>query len=185
MDSGSKLTLAEATRNPLALGSEERDQADAAFIAAVARALREWEMVTGAKVAQKPLREAVWFYWERHRLHPALRSHYPRKGLWSPAARAAVQAGLDRNNLVIDHSEPIGLLMKEMVENELGTENMLKLLRERASRWVVLTKHENKKLAGAGVAQKMPPDWHAGDDPMARYRAAGFDPESFAPLDAE
>ncbi len=56
------------------------------------------------------------------------------------------------------------------------------MFRGRLSLSVVMTPEQDRLLTTAWLRQRMPKGWRPGDDPMARYRAAGLDPESFSPL---
>jgi len=49
-------------------------------------------------------------------------------------------------------------------------------------RFAVITAEEDQHLTAAGLEQAMPAGWQPGDDPWARYRAAGLDPHTFRPL---
>lgn len=133
------------------------DLADAALVAAVANGLREWRALTGTtKGSLKPLREAVWFYWQHPRLpRPLVRSKYPTTVPWSSAARSAFRADPQRTGgLVIEHSYPIALLLDELLTApELDAEVALRLLR-RCRDFVVITVEENRSGAGEGPSRR-------------------------------
>jgi hypothetical protein len=49
-------------------------------------------------------------------------------------------------------------------------------------RFAVITPEEDQRLTAAGLEQAMPAGWRPGDNPWARYLAAGLDPLTFRPL---
>src|SRR4051812_29360366 len=91
------------------------DRIDATLIASMLSATAAWEAATGRRMPRKPLREAVWFVWQQPRLpQPLVRSKYPMTVPWTAAARAAY---LDNPNcdLVIEHVEPIHVLLDRLL----------------------------------------------------------------------
>lgn len=164
----------------------DRDMADAGLLADVAGALRRWEQATGRVASLKPLREAIWFYWERPRLpKPLVRGKYPEQAPWGVAARELHRHGDSRGELVIEHAAPMELLMRKLIDDPELTADRCRAALETGGRWVVITREENKRLAAAGVADCMPPG-QADEpaDPWTRHRHAGLDVDSFGPLTA-
>lgn len=161
----------------------ERELADAAIVTAVAVALREWESATGRRANFKPLRETVWFYWQSTRLpRPLIRSKYPTSIMWSESARVEWSEDPAAARLVIEHAEPMNLLLRRLVDDEaLTPRRCLSLLRP-ALLTTVITAAEHRDISAAGLANSMPAGWVEGDDPLARYKAAGIDVDQFAPL---
>lgn len=49
-------------------------------------------------------------------------------------------------------------------------------------RFAVITPEEDQRLTAVGLEQAMPAGWRPGDNPWARYLAAGLDPLTFRPL---
>lgn len=167
------------------LGEQVRnDQADAALVAATAQAMREWQATTGLRPSIKPLREMIWFYWQAPRLpKPRVRGKYPKSFPWSAAARAAYR-GDPRCPLVIEHAQPIALLVQELLDGPPLVVEAVRRLLEARLQCVVLTPEEDDQIDAAGVGQGMPEGWQSGDL-WARYRAAGLDLEGFAPLEED
>ena len=59
--------------------TDQADQADGDFLAAIFDAARRWEVATGRRVPNKVLRESLWFVWQAPRLpRPLVRSKYRR-----------------------------------------------------------------------------------------------------------
>jgi hypothetical protein len=161
------------------------DQADAALVAAVANAVREWRATTGSTRGDlKLLREAVWFYWERPRLpRPLVRGKYPTTVLWSVDARAAYHADTKRSpGLVIEHTHPMTLLLEELLATPgLDADAARELLSRRVD-FVVITADENRRLEAAGVSRQLV---KGTSDQLARYRKACLDTAGFKPLSDE
>jgi hypothetical protein len=153
--------------------------ADAAVIAAVANALRDWSAATGKAPVMKPLREAVWFYWESPRLpRPLIRSKYPRNVPWSALAREAHIKDGRGAALEIEHTLPMRMLQQQMLDAPTLDAAAVQEILAAGGQWVVLTQEEARALANAGVAS----DVASGDDPWSRYHAAGLDTLGFAPF---
>jgi hypothetical protein len=152
------------------------DLADAGVVAAVARALRDWDRkdTTEGRPPLRPLRETFWFLWEEPRLPPErARGKYPLSYRWSPDAARARRAGEDKGRLVIEHSPPLAKLLNELVDDpHLSDEQTLEKLRS-VGEPVVMTREEHQRLAAAGRAS-------SGD--ASRYQEAGIDIDAFAPL---
>lgn len=158
-------------------------RADAALVAGVANAVRDWRAATGRDSSDlKLLREAVWFYWELPRLpRPLVRQKYPTTVPWSPDARAAYHSNpRRRGGLVIEHSEPMTLVLRRLLDARLDAERALAIL-DRPRAYAVITTEESRQLEAAGVGRALPAGEAAGDA-LARYRAAGWDLTGFRPL---
>jgi hypothetical protein len=164
--------------------TDDRDLADAQLVVDVAGALRAWEHATGRIASLKPLREAIWFYWERPRLpKPLVRGKYPESAPWSRAARELHLHGDSRGELVIEHTAPMKLLTRELIDDPELTGDRCRAALATGGRWVVITREENKRLATAGVADQMPTGSSVDpDDPWTRHRHAGLDVDAFASL---
>jgi hypothetical protein len=113
---------------------------------------------------------------------PRVRAKYPHDFPWTLSAKAAYRAD-PSCHLVIEHTEPLSLVMDDLLLlDHPEPVDIADLLHQRLSLAVVMTPEEHRLLTEAGLRQRMPEGWRPGDDPMARYRAAGLDPESFRPL---
>lgn len=157
------------------------DEADLELIMSTAEALRGWEKATGRQARGKPLRETIWFYWQQPRLaKDSVRGKYPRSVPWSPAAREAHGAG--EAGLVIEHTQPMKVLVRSLLDDPPSDLAALRDRLDAGLSCVVITEHESAELARAGVASTVLGD---DDDPFARYRLAGLEPESFKPLAAD
>ena len=164
--------------------TNDRDRADAQLVVDIARALRTWEQATGTTALLRPLREAIWFYWERPRLpKPLVRGKYPESAPWSRRARELHLYGDSRGELVIEHAAPMKLLMRRLIDDPRLDAERCRAALAAGGRWVVITREENKRLAAAGVANRMPPgNADDTDDPWRRHRHAGLDVDAFRPL---
>ena len=183
-------TLSEpSVGRPVSLG-HERDLADAAAILRIMCVLHDRRRA-GASV-HKIARESVWFLWESPRLpRPLVRSKYPESYPWSPGARQALQSVLDEGQaagrvtgLIIEHLIPMKLLLDAALAQgpQLSDEGMLGLLHEHGAAAVMSTT-EDRQITKAGYSRSMPPRWVVGEDPWARVRAAGLDPQTFRPVE--
>lgn len=175
---------------PVSLGGE-RDAADAADLLGVLRAVqsqcRSYPESPGLK---KIAREALWWIWEHPRLpRPLIRSKYPVEYPWSPQARAVVDESRKRGAsdsalrcLIIEHLIPWNLTMTQVLDkaDSLEAEQLAALLTRHGAA-AVITTAEDKRLAAARVAHKMP-EGAEEQDVWARYRAAGLVIETFAPI---
>jgi hypothetical protein len=168
---------------------EVDDRVDAALIAGVANAVRQWRATTGsARGDLKLLREAVWFYWEWPRLpRPLVRRKYPTAVPWSKGAREAYHADPRRcPGLVIEHSEPVTVLLARLLTTSaLDGESALAILSEQRRAFAVITKDEDKLLAKAGVGRTATRPEGPILDPLARYKLARLDTAHFLPLAEE
>ena len=132
---------------------------------------------------------ALWNFWEMPRMGPRVGTRYPMRWPWSPDARARyeVTGGAKPSGgwgLVHEHVRPRGLLVAELIERarQLTVDALIDHLNA-VMAGAVITKDEDAALLAAGVARK--PLIAEDPDIWARYRAAGLDPETFAPLVAD
>lgn len=167
---------------PIALPTDEKDATDlAAVLSGLAEAFeRRPRAITVA-------REAVWYLWEEPRLpRPLIGSKYPASYPWSLSARTVQNRASRRPDggwaLVYEHLRPQRTLLLDLLTgphpvdaSELASRLSMHLA------GAVITRDENRALDAAGLGQSMPAG-DAGSDVWARYRAAGFDIASFAPL---
>jgi hypothetical protein len=95
--------------------AEDRDLIDATCVAEVLRAAQRWEAATGKTSPGKPLRETVWFFLAATPAPAsAVRSKYPKRAPWTKAAREAYAADT-RCFLIIEHVEPIKVLVRRLL----------------------------------------------------------------------
>lgn len=87
---------------------------DADLILALIRATAIWEGDTQSAAVVKPLRELLWFVWEKPRLGETVRAKYPVEALWSEAARSAYAHDVGCR-LVIEHVTPTNLLIRDLL----------------------------------------------------------------------
>jgi hypothetical protein len=160
-----------------------RDAADATLIWEIAQACARWEAATRKPCSIRPLREAICFQWHDPRLpRPRVRSKYPHALPWTAAARAAYAAN-PKCSLVIEHAQPLNLLIRRLLAGEIASAAELEnVLLQDGLDCVIVTPAEDVLLRGAGVGSTMPAWWKHGDDRWTRYRAAGIDPDGFGPL---
>ena len=165
----------------------QADLRDATVVKQAVDALRGYRSAGGQVKSLKPLRELVGFYWEHPRLtQPRVRSKYPTSSLWSADARASYRADPKKCRLVMEHSQPVGLVLRNLVEGTTTTANEIaEILRSSLGVFVVVSRAEDQSINAAGFRQRMPQGWKPGDDPMARYRAAGLDVAGFRPLESQ
>lgn len=157
----------------------DADLRDAAIVRAVATALRDWEASTGRRGSTKPLREAIWFYWQSPRLpRPRIRGKYPAEFLWTADARDAYRRDPKGAALVMEHTEPISVVIGELIQQDRPDAEVAVLLADRLA-CVVVTRDEDRRITAAGYGVSAP---GSDGDPYARYRAAGISVEGIAPL---
>lgn len=155
------------------------DRANLAVIAALVDALRAWQTATGQPANLRPLREAVWFYWQSERFPtPRVRGKYPHAYPWSAAARAAVAAN-PRARLVIEHTVPVKHLLRELLDGPVLDAKTLAKRLDETLQAVVLSPEEDRRISSAGLAARL----STRDGVYARYQDAGIDIDGFAPLD--
>lgn len=162
------------------MSAMERDLADLRCFAALLEAHRQWESETGQRANIKALREWLWFYWQApRRPQPLVRNKYPALIPWSMAARQVISGSIP-GGLVIEHREPIKLVIRELLDQSPVDLGQLREVLDTRLTCCVITKEEDRAVTKAGYGTAKVPG--AGDDPWARYRAAGIDPDTFAPL---
>lgn len=128
----------------------------------------------GKQVSRKPLREAIWFWWNAPRFGhlERVRSKYPLTLRWSPAAWAA---RADRTSqLVLEHVTPLNIHVDQLIAargDEQATRAILHSIE-----LVVITKGEDKLVTESKWAQKIPDN---GTDGYQRYLASGLKPDTF------
>jgi len=149
------------------------DAADATYIAEVFGAARRWKSSVGRSPDKKPLRELIWFVWQRHRLGDCVRGKYPKTAPWTAAARAAYKENR-RCKLVVDHVSPIHALIQRLIDAPVTTAELVPLLKANTD-FCVITADEDLKLSRSGMA-------HALLDRDTRYRNAGIDLAGIRPL---
>lgn len=87
--------------------------------------------------------------------------------------------------LVAEHVTLVGDLVENLLASlDTLTPASLAALINAEHRFAVITAEEDQHLTAAGLEQSMPAGC-GGDDPWARYRAAGLDPATFRPLPPE
>lgn len=153
-----------------------RDDAD--LILAVLRATAQWEGDTQSSAIVKPVRELLWFVWERPRLGETVRRKYPVSALWSRDARDAYAVD-HKTPLVLEHVTPVNLIVRDLLRRPPKTVAALVRVLNRRIEHMVLTPDENRKLFRAKVAGKLP---EGSVDARDRYAIAGLDVKGFAPL---
>lgn len=148
-----------------------QDDADAQLVVDVAASLRRWRDLTGKQPPTKVLREAVWFFWQQPRLNrPLVASKYPRAAMWSAeAARLALSGHSSKNQLVIEHLEPMNRALRWLIDEAPTVQAVIDSLPRRLA-CAVVTREQSLALPDVG-------------SPDERYAAAGLDLTTFQPLD--
>lgn len=157
------------------------DDVDADFLQSIFAAARRWEDLSGRRTPGKVLRESLWFVWQAPRLQrPLVRSKYPRNAPWTALARASYADNPGGSgDLVMEHVEPISLLIRSLLEAPQEGRGFIETLNH-ALRFCVVTTAEDKLLSAAKVGASTP----ESDDPWIRYRLAGIDIDGIGPLEA-
>lgn len=165
----------------VSLGSE-RDRADATAILGV---VASW----GSR-PRTLVRSALTEGWERLRLPRPLVLRgvkLPASWPWSPAARAEAERAASEGrpdrprSLVQEHVQPIGEIVDALVtRTDLTDPTRLIAFLSDTLTYAVITKAEDQQISDAGFARNRP-----DGDAWARYRAAGLDVDTFAPLSSE
>jgi hypothetical protein len=159
----------------------DRDLADLRCFAAILDAHRQWETETGLPANIKSLREWSWFHWQApRRPQPLVRSKYPALIPLSMAARQVFSNNI-AGGLVMEHREPIKLVIRELLNQPPADLGQLREVLETRLVCCVITKEEDRAVTKAGYGIALVPG--ADHDPWARYKAAGIDPDGFAPLE--
>ena len=159
---------------------------DATLILECLHATKRWSDECGTRAVSKPIRELLWFVWEKPRLARYADTHkllmpkrkYPGWVPWSPGARKVYRRGLSEP-LVLEHVTPSALIVQDLIARPPGSPAaLIKILNDRLA-YTVLTPEENQAITRAGHWTKLVD----GDpDPWSRYRAAGLDLARFRSL---
>ncbi|MEH0971574.1 hypothetical protein V6U77_10610 [Micromonospora sp. CPCC 205546] len=169
--------------SPGAVVIGDRDAADLRCMSAMLDAHRRWEAETNSRASVKALREWLWFYWQApRRPQPLVRSKYPAPLPWSEAARRAIIAD-PKCRLVIEHREPVHLVIRDLLDHPSADIGQLRDVLDNRLACCVITKAEDDAINAAGFGMRLVPG--AEHDPWARYKAAGIDPDGFAPFSSK
>lgn len=108
-----------------------------------------------------------------------VRNKYPAPIPWSFAARQVITDNKP-GGLVIEHREPVGFVIRELLDQPPIDSGQLREVLDSRLVCCVITKEEDMAItkAGYGAAKVLGAD----GDAWARCRAAGIDPNTFAPL---
>ena len=114
--------------------------------------------------------------WEQPRLpRPLYRSKYPLSVPWTPAARAAYETG---GAVSLEHVLPAAVLVRRLIADPpANAAALVRILR--CIEYVVIAPEDNRRLMDARVGSKLPP---GSTDPWDRYRTAGLDLDTLAPI---
>lgn len=128
------------------------------------------------------LRWSVDLFWDSLRRERNDGKAHAIGAVWSPAALAHAKVN-GSSDLVHEHVVPFTCQAEwllEVVENNPWTsrEEIAQMLDRFPM--AVITKAEDDVLNQSGYRQKMPAGWKIGDDMWARYRAVGFDPDTYS-----
>lgn len=142
-------------------------------IAQVVAAVATIEQTLGRAVSRKPLREAIWFWWNVPRFDkvPKVRSKYPLTLKWSPAAWHGYSD--PTVGLVIEHVVPLGIIIQRLIDSSGDEVRIRSILND--IEFVVITKAEDAQITRAGWRTTTPD----GGDRYQRYRDADLPPEEF------
>jgi hypothetical protein len=180
-DVGATGMSAQAPIETPALEPSERDLQDARCLALILEATRQWESATDTTTSMKPLREWIWFTWQKPRLpRPLVRGKYPVSWLWSLAARDAYFGDPRGCALVVDHVEPIARVIRDLIDGVAWDGVSLATALHARLECRVITAQENSSLTGVGVASRS-----AAKPGMSRYAAAAIPDDDFLPLDED
>ena len=75
---------------------------------------------------------------------------------------------------VYEHSIPASIVRSKLLNCNPLSESEVEKIFLSAGSVVVILREEDKKLSSIKLARKMPKGWVWGDDPLARYEAAGI-----------
>ncbi len=135
----------------------DRDLVDAKVILALVSGMREWETVKGEKAPRKPLREALWYYWQEPRMPvPRVRGKHPFDYPWTSRARRRYVVD-PSCRLVIDHAEPISLVIEDL----LTISNLRAMRRRRNVSWQALPVGGDDSRGGQIAYYGLAPPTHA------------------------
>ena len=143
-------------------------------IARLAATIAVLERDLGKQVSRKPLREAIWFWWNVPRFSQLkrVRSKYPLTLRWSPAAWAgSTERG---SQLVLEHVTPLNIHVDQLIAANGDEQETRAILH--AIELIVITKDEDRRVTETKSGQKIPDN---STDGYERYRAAGLQPDTF------
>ena len=169
----------------ISLGEEE-DLIDARGLLDVALACRDMRDRRKAGTTHIA-NQALWSFWEMPRMGARVDSKYPKAWPWSPEARHRYQSNAGRKpvggwQLVYEHVRPRGIIAGGIIEGaHTFTPASLVAHLNHFMAGAVITKAEDRLFHQAKVARS-PLDVN-DPDVWTRYRTAGLDPDTFAPLD--
>ncbi len=78
-----------------------------------------------------------------------------------------------KSGFIYEHAVPAGVVREALLRGPATEEAVATCLRA-AGKVAVLLRTEDARLREVGLASTMPVGWSLGDDPLARYRAAGI-----------
>ena len=78
-----------------------------------------------------------------------------------------------KSGFIYEHAVPAGVV-REALLRAPATEEAVTGCLQAAGQVAVLLRTEDARLRDVGLASKMPTGWSLGDDPLARYLAAGI-----------
>lgn len=160
--------------------SPDQRHRDAELILSVLQAAHAWERASARYLKVKPIRELIFWVWEDPRLpQPLLRSKYPLTVPWTPVAQALYPNGAGEVSL--EHVTPAAVIVASLLDNPPPDPGALVEILQRIE-YVVIAPEDNRRLKAAGVDSKLAP---GSTDPWDRYRVAGLDPSTFAPITPE
>ena len=98
-----------------------------------------------------------------------------RKNTHHPASRGALRIGRGNwcgQTVTVDHAIPVNVLFDLFWKAETAVDMMAVI---DAYAVAVITREENERLNAAGLRSRMPHGWKPGDEPLARWIAAGIE----------
>jgi hypothetical protein len=165
---------------PDAATDERYDVAHVEALRKLVRAMEEFVDETSlSPLADYPLREAIYFWWRRREFKRTGRlyaSKYPISALWSPAAAARAATSKRCGGIVIEHVIPSNVTRQRLRDTVDDPVEFRRVLDSEV--FFVITKEEDDSINSAGYMSAIPDS----GDPLDRYRLAGLDPATFAPL---
>jgi hypothetical protein len=78
-----------------------------------------------------------------------------------------------KSGFIYEHAVPAGVVRSALLAGP-ATEGAVTACLQAAGQVAVLLRTEDARLRDVGLASKMPSGWSLGDDPLARYEAAGI-----------
>lgn len=159
---------------------ERYDSAHVEALRKLVRAMEEFiEETSLSPLADYPLREAIFFWWRRREFKRSGRLYagkYPMTALWSPAAAERAATSKRCGGIVIEHVIPNNVTRQRLRETLDDPVEFRRVLDSEI--FFVITKEEDDLINSAGYMSTIPDS----GNPLDRYRLAGLDPETFAPL---